>query len=117
MDALGVNRVVVLGRVGKYGVTLQHAQQGADCARFLLNVPERGHDGQIYTTRLPVEIWGRHASEATTLAAGQLVLVEGRLGKRRTMDETSWELIVKAFEAVPVGPMAKGGDPRQASLF
>jgi single-stranded DNA-binding protein len=117
MDTVGINKVLGLGRVGKYGVSVQQSPHGTDCARFLLAVPERGHDGQLYTTRLPIEIWGKKASEATTLSAGQLVLVEGRLGKRRTMDDTAWELIVKGFEAVPVLPAAKGGDPRQPSLF
>jgi single-stranded DNA-binding protein len=79
MGALGINRVLVLGRVGKYGVSLR--QQGADCASFVLAVPECGKDGKTYLTRIPIEIWGKHAHEATTLAAGQLVLVEGKLKK------------------------------------
>jgi hypothetical protein len=68
MDALGINRVLVLGRVCKYGVTLR--QQGSECASFLLAVPECGRDGKVYTTRIPIEIWGTHAQEATRLAAG-----------------------------------------------
>ena len=114
MDALGINRVLVLGRVGKYGVILR--QQGADCASFVLNIPECGRDGQIYTTRVPIEVWGKHAQEATRLGAGQWVLVEGRMRKRKRPDE-EWELCISAFEAVPVGPVTKGGDPRQPSLF
>ena len=114
MDALGINKVIVLGLVGKYGVTLR--QQGADCASFLLNIPECGRDGQIYTTRVPIEIWGKHAQEATRLAAGQWVLVEGKVRKRKRPDD-EWKLIVSGFEAVPVGSASKGGDPRQPSLF
>ena len=114
MDTLGINRVLVLGRVGKYGVSLR--QQGTDCASFVLAVPECGKDGKTYMTRIPIEIWGEHAHEATTLAAGQLVLVEGRLKKRKRPDE-EWELIVSGFEATPVLPGASGGDPHQPSLF
>jgi len=113
MDAFGINRVIALGRVGKYGVSLR--QHGTDCASFLLNIPECGRDGQIYTTRVPIEIWGKHAQEALRLAAGQWVLVEGKVRKRKRPDN-EWELIVSSFEAVPVGPMA-AGDPRQPSLF
>ena len=54
MGAVGINRVLVLGRVGKYGVSLR--QQGADCASYFLAVPECGKDGKTYTTRIPIEI-------------------------------------------------------------
>jgi single-stranded DNA-binding protein len=114
MAALGINHVVVLGRVGKYGVALQ--QQGTPCARFLLAVAECGKDGKTYVTRVPIEIWGTHAREASTLVAGQLVLITGKLRKRKTPAD-EWELCVSGFEAVPVLPAASGGDPRQPSLF
>jgi Single-stranded DNA-binding protein len=83
---------------------------------FLLAVPECAKDGKTYTTRIPIEIWGKHASEAAALTAGQLVLVEGKLRKRKRPDD-EWELCISGFEAVPVGPTAKSGDPRQPSLF
>jgi hypothetical protein len=54
MGEVGINRVLILGRVCKYGVSLR--QQGADCASFLLAVPECGKDGKTYTTRIPIEI-------------------------------------------------------------
>ena len=114
MDTLGINRVLVLGRVGKYGVSLR--QQGADCASFVLGVPECGKDGKTYMTRIPIEIWGKHAHEATTLAAGQLVLVAGKLKKRKRLDD-EWEFVVSGFEATPVLPATSGSDPRQPSLF
>ena len=114
MDTVGFLSAQALGRVGKYGVLLKH--QGADCASFLLNVPKRGKDGAIYITRLPVEIWGKHAAAATALAAGQWVHVEGELRRRKRPDE-EWEWILSAFEAMPVGPASKGGDPQQPSLF
>jgi single-stranded DNA-binding protein len=114
MATLGINRVLVVGWVGKYDVTLR--QQGSECASFLLAVPECGKDGKTYMTRIPIEIWGKHAQEAATLTASQLVLVEGRLRKRKRSDE-EWELMVSGFEAVPVGLASNCGDPRQPSLF
>ena len=114
METVGVNRVVLLGRVTTYGVSLR--QHGSDCASFLLAVPEAGKDGKTYITRIPIETWGKHAQEALALSAGQLVVVESRLRKRKRLDD-EWELMVSAFEAVPVGPTAHGGDPRQPSLF
>jgi len=114
MDTVGFLSAQALGRVGKYGVLLK--QQGTDCASFLLNVPKRGKDGAIYIARIPIEIWGKHASEATGLTAGQWVHVEGELRRRRRPDE-EWEWMLSAFAAVPVGPASKAGDPRQPSLF
>ena len=114
MDAVGINRVLLVGWVTTYGVSLR--QQGPDCASFVLAVPECGKDGKTYITRVPIDIWGSHAQEATTLSAGQLVMVEGKLRKRKRPDD-EWELIVTGFEATPVGAAVAGGDPRQGTLF
>src|SRR5262245_10115603 len=114
MDTVGFLSAQALGRVGKYGVLLK--QQGTDCASFLLNVPKRGRDGSIYIARIPVEIYGKHASQATGLVAGQWVHVTGELRRRKRPDD-DWEWILTSFEATPVGPVVAGGDPRQGALF
>jgi single-stranded DNA-binding protein len=114
MDAVGVNRVLLIGRVTTYGVSLR--QQGPDCASFILTVPECGKDDKTYITRVPIDIWGSHAQDAMALSAGQLVMVEGKLRKRKRPDD-EWELIVTGFEATPVGAAVAGGDPRQGTLF
>jgi len=114
MDATGVNHVVLLGRVTKPGVALR--QTDPACASFVLAIPESGKDGKVYVLRLPIEIWGSQAQNATALSAGQLVLVEGRLRRRKRSDE-EWEVIVSSFRAVPVGPAVTGVDPRQGALF
>lgn len=113
MDTVGFLSAQALGRVGKYGVTLR--QQGTDCASFLLNVPEHSREGKIYLSRIPVEIWGKRAQDASALAPGQWVHVEGKLRRRKRPDE-EWEWVLSAFEAVPCGPGVHGGDPRQLSL-
>src|SRR5215471_7445804 len=77
MDTIGFLSAQALGRVGKYGVLLK--QQDPACVSFLLNVPKRGRDGSIYMARIPVEIYGKRASEAAGLTAGQWVHVEGEL--------------------------------------
>src|SRR5262245_7345352 len=114
MDAVGVNHVVLIGRVTKYGVSLR--QKDPDCATFVLAIPEPGKDGKVYVLRLPVEIWGSHAQDAMTLSAGQLVMVEGKLRKRKRSDD-EWEVVISSFEARPAGPAVAGGDPRQGALF
>jgi hypothetical protein len=114
MDTIGFLSAQALGRVGKYGVTFR--QEGTDCASFLLNIPEHSREGKIYMSRMPVEIWGERAQDASTLAPGQWVHVEGKLRRRKRQDE-EWEWCISAFEAVPCGPGGKEGDPRQPSLF
>src|SRR5262245_868708 len=113
MDAVGVNHVVLIGRVTKYGVSLR--QKDPDCATFVLAIPEPGKDGKTYVLRLPVEIWGSHAQDAMTLSAGQLVMVEDRLRKRKRPDD-EWEVIVSTWKATPVRPTITG-DPRQGVLL
>src|SRR5215510_150127 len=105
MDTMGINRVLLVGRVTKYGVSLR--QQDPDCASFVLAVPECGKDGKTYILRLPVEIWGRRAHDALTLTAGQLVLVDGKLRRRKRPDE-EWEVVISSWEATPVGPAVTG---------
>ena len=96
-----VNRVVLVGRVGKYGVTVKYANSGTPCANFTLVVTEQGHDGKTYPTLIPCEVWGRHAEAAAEIAADQLTLFEGRLIKRKKGEQ--WELIVSGPELKPVG--------------
>jgi hypothetical protein len=114
MDTVGFLSAQALGRVGKYGVLLK--RQGTACASFLLNVPKRGKDGAVYITRLPVEVYGKHVSEALNLTAGQWVHVEGELRRRKRQDN-EWEWCLSSFEAVPCGPSVPSGDARQQSLF
>ena len=70
----GVNRVILLGTIGKYGVEVRYATSGAACASFTLVVSERGGDGKDYSTLIPCECWGKRAEAAGELEAGQLAL-------------------------------------------
>jgi len=95
-----LNRVLLLGCIGKYGVTLRYATSGTPCASFTLALSEQGQDGKTYITLIPCEVWGKHAEAASELEAGQLVLFEGKLHKRKKGEQ--WELIVSGFELTPV---------------
>src|SRR5262245_54417632 len=101
METVGVNHMLAVGRIGKYGVTREPSTHGSDCARFLLVIPERGKDNKVYYTRLPVEIWGAQVEATTKLAAGQLVLVDGKLRRRKRPDD-EWDWCLSSFEAVLV---------------
>ena len=96
-----INHCILLGEIGRQGVTISHATSGAACASFLLVLYEEGQDGKTYPTLIPVEIWGKRAEQASELDAGQLVVVDGKLRKRKRGEQ--WELIVAGFEVKPVG--------------
>jgi len=95
-----VNRVVLLGTIGNYGVSVKYANSGTPCASFTLVVREQGQDGREHATFVECEVYGRKAELAGELAAGQLVLFEGRLRKRQKGE--IWETIVSGFEVCPI---------------
>jgi single-stranded DNA-binding protein len=100
-----VNRVVLLGTIGKYGVTVKYATSGTPCASFTLIVSEQGQDGKEHATYVECEVWGKKAEAAGELDAGQLCLFEGRLRKRQKGE--LWEMIVSGFEVCPIHASAE----------
>ena len=97
----GVNRVVLLGTLSKYGVTVKYATSGTACASFTLIVTEQGQDGKEHQTLVDCECWGKKAEAAGEYEAGQIVLFEGKL-RKRPKGEGQWEMIVSGFEVTPV---------------
>jgi single stranded DNA-binding protein len=95
-----VNRVVLLGIIGKYGVEVRYATSGTPCASFALAVSEQGQDGKDYTTLIDCQVWGKKAEAAGELEPGQLVLFEGKLARRKKGDD--WTLGVSGFEVTPI---------------
>jgi hypothetical protein len=63
-------------------------------------VSEVGQDGKHYDTFIPCEVWGKKAEATSEFDAGQLVLFEGKLRKRKKGEQ--WELLVCGFEVQPV---------------
>jgi single-stranded DNA-binding protein len=97
----GVNRDVLVGVIGKYGVEVKYANNGTPCASFTLAVVELGQDGREHTTLIPCECWGKKVEAAGVLEAGQLVLFEGKI-RRRPMGGDLWETVVSGFEGTPI---------------
>src|SRR5262245_49629058 len=95
-----VNRVVLVGTIGQYGVEVRYATSGAPCASFMLMVSEQGQDGQVHRTLVGCECWGRRAEAAGELDAGQLVLFEGKL--KRVKKGEDWQLVVSGFDLTPL---------------
>jgi Single-strand binding protein family len=103
-----VNRVILLGTIGKYGIDMRYSSSGTACAAFTLAVVEVGQDGKEHTTLVPCECWGKKAEGVSELEAGALVLFEGKLVKRKKGE--AWELIVSGFEVTPIAaPVAMIG--------
>jgi single-stranded DNA-binding protein len=82
--------------VGRY----RYATSGTPYASFTLVVVEQGQDGKAFQTLIDCQVWGKHAEAAGELEAGQLVLFEGKLAKRKKGEQ--WELCVSGFELVPI---------------
>jgi single-stranded DNA-binding protein len=97
----GVNRTILLGTIGRYGVEVRYNQNGSPCASFTLAVAVLGQDGKEDTTLIPCEVWGKKAEAASDCEPGQVVLFEGKLRKRQK-GEGQWELVVSGFELTPV---------------
>ena len=96
-----VNRVVLLGTIGKYGIEVRYAPSGAPFASFTLVASERGQDRKEHATLIPCEVWGKKAEAAGELEAGDLVVFEGKLRKLQK-GENQWELVVSGYEVTPL---------------
>lgn len=96
----GINRAVLLGTIGKYGVELRYHTSGTPCASFAMVIPEQAQDGRWFSVLIPCEAWGKKAEAASELTPGTLVVFEGRLKKRQKGE--SWELVVSGFEVTPI---------------
>ena len=97
----GINRTILVGVIGKYGVEVRYAASGTPCASFTVAISELGQDGREHTVLIPCEVWGKKAEVAGEVEAGQLVVFEGKLAKRKK-GENQWEMVVSGFELTPV---------------
>src|SRR5215218_2635753 len=96
-----VNRVVLLGTIGTYGMEVRYSTTGTPCASFMLVMTGQGQDGKDHAVLVPCEVWGKKAEAAGEIEAGTLALLEGKL-KKRPKGDNQWELIVSGFEVTPV---------------
>jgi single-stranded DNA-binding protein len=95
-----INRVILVGTISQYGVTVKYVPSGTACANFSLLLREQGQDGKTHMTYIDCECWGRKAEAAGELDAGQLCLFEGKLARRKKGEQ--WETVVSGFELVPM---------------
>ena len=95
-----VNRVILVGTISKYGVTVKYAPSGTPCASFALALSEQGQDRKVHTLFQDCAVWGRRAESISELEAGQLCLFEGKLARRKKGEQ--WEMIVSGFDLTPI---------------
>src|SRR5262249_31331700 len=56
-----VNKVLLVGTISKYGVTVKYATSGTPCAHFTLVLTEQGQDGKPHSLFVDCEAWGKKA--------------------------------------------------------
>jgi single-stranded DNA-binding protein len=87
---LGVNRVVLVGTIGKYGVSVSYTANGTARATFALALNELGQDGKEHMTLVPCELWGKRVDAVADLEPGTMVSFEGRLRRTRDKERDAW---------------------------
>lgn len=98
-----MNKVWLMGNVGRYAPSLKYANNGTPCASFALAITELSNDGRPFTTLVQIECWGRKAESASTLEPGQLVTLEGRITRRKGKDGASWDFLINTLEVQTIG--------------
>lgn len=105
------NKVLLIGTLGDRGVDVTFTQNSTACATFVLVVQESGKTpGQVFSTYVGCEVWGKGAEAAGELEAGTLVLFDGRLRWRaEEPGSKTGKLVVSGFELKPL--LAKDRTP------
>ena len=115
--ALGVNKVLLIGNVGR-DPELRRTGAGTSVTNLRLAVSERRRDGhgewREYTDWITVVCFGRTAENVGDhVRKGKLLFVEGRLQSRNFKDKTGserWTTEVVADRVVFLGQADRGED-------
>jgi single-stranded DNA-binding protein len=71
------------------------------CASGTIVVTKQGSDGRDHSLCISVEVWGKKAESVSELVQGTLVMVEGKLSRRKNKQE-QWEWVISAYDMQPV---------------
>jgi single-stranded DNA-binding protein len=101
------NICVISGRISSYGPKLRPLPSGKWELSFTLCCDEPGRDGQIYTTFIPVVVYGAQCEPlAESLEPNDIVLVTGKLSwtkkEKSALAVTTFAVEVLAKAEVPV---------------
>jgi single-stranded DNA-binding protein len=104
---MGVNRAILSGTIGQYGVKHSYTEQAKPQLSFSLTVAETGRDGATFRTFVPCAVVGPQAEAlAETLEPGDVVLHEGKLTYRAGKTKESGKLVVTCFAVERLTPAA-----------
>jgi len=99
---LGVNRVVLVGTLGTYGVSVHSTPHGTAHATLTLVLNEQGQDGKAHMTLVGCELWGKRVAAVAALAPGTPVGFEGRLRRTKDKERDVWQMIVSGCDITPL---------------
>jgi primosomal replication protein N len=100
-----MNRVILSGVIGQYGVKIEWAPAGKPQTSFTLVCEEEGKVSTTFRTFIPVLIVGAQAEAlAESLEPGDHVLLEGKLMFKSGKTKESGKLMVLAFGVEVLAP-------------
>lgn len=97
---LSVNRVTLVGTVGRYGYELRSTATGTSVGHCTLTMSEVGTNGQQYDTFVVCEAWGKVAEGIGEAGPGSVMYIEGALKRKKGRDEGTWETVVNVQKCV-----------------
>ena len=97
---VSINRVTLVGTVGRYGWELRSTATGTSVGHCTLTMSEIGTNGQQYDTFVVCEAWGKVAEGVGEAGPGSVFYVEGSLKRKKGRDEGTWETVVNIQKCV-----------------
>lgn len=95
-----INKVFLCGVIGERGCDVRYLASGTAASFFTLVVSEEGTNGKDYQTYVDCQAWGKVAETlGSTFSAGDVVLIEGTLRKRKRTDTGAYEMSVNVLDA------------------
>jgi single-stranded DNA-binding protein len=113
MTGSDINRVLLTGTIGEYGVILRYTEKAKPFGSFSVGVWEVGTDEAMHPTFCEVRVVGRQAEPLSiSLEVGDRVLIDGKLQWRAGRSKDLGKHIITVFDV----PVLSHGEPALASV-